>query len=79
VTTFDDARAMVTHTTGLATHGYGWENDDVYVVAVDYGDDIPFDAPDYLVDKQTGELRVMYGLLGHEPAEDLRVIGTPPE
>ncbi len=35
----------------------GWENDDVYVVPFDYGDDTPLtDEPARLVDKQTGRL-----------------------
>ena len=80
MTTFDEARALVTAATGQPTADYGWENDDVFVIAIDYGDDTPpFDEPDRLVDKVTGELREVYGLLGDDPAPNLRPIGDPPE
>jgi hypothetical protein len=51
----------------------------VYVVALDYGDDMPpFDGGDWLVDKATGEVSVLYGLMGRDPAPNLRPIGNPP-
>jgi hypothetical protein len=38
-----------------------------------------FDAPDVLVDKQTGALTLVYGLLGKMPADNLVPIGDVPE
>ena len=76
---FNDARAAVTEFTGQPTHSYGWENDDYYHVAIDYQGAIAFDAPDLLVDKHTGEVLEVFGLLGLPPAEDLRKIGDAPD
>ncbi|AQT81972.1 hypothetical protein B1R94_26000 [Mycolicibacterium litorale] len=71
---------------------YGWENAEVYVIVagthVDvHGIDDPatdferltFDAPARLVDKTTGELREIFGLLGRDPAPDLVPIGDVPD
>jgi hypothetical protein len=84
VITFDDARAIVAASTDVRSMypdefevvEYGWENDDVFVVAVR---PVVFDAPDLLVDKQTGELRRVFGLLGRDPAPGLRPIGSAPD
>ncbi len=60
---------------------YGWENDDVYVLAYHSSvdpDELLFDAPALLVDKRTGELTEVYGLLGHDPAPNLVPVGNPP-
>jgi hypothetical protein len=38
-----------------------------------------FDAPALLVDKRTGKLREVYGLVGDEPAPGLVPLGSPPE
>ncbi len=74
--TFDEARAKAA-AAGHPAADYGWENDNVYVIAFDYGDELPpFDEPDRLVDKHTGELHEVYGLLGHDPAPNLRPIGN---
>jgi hypothetical protein len=79
VVTFAEARAIVVAAVDSAVAEYGWENDDVFVVALDYGDEpTPFDEPDRLVDKGTGELREVYGLLGRAPAPGLRPIGDVP-
>ena len=76
--TFDEARAKAA-AAGHPAADYGWENDNVYVIAFDYGDELPpFDEPDRLVDKHTSELREVYGLLSHDPAPNLRPIGNPP-
>ena len=60
---------------------YGWENDDVYLLAYDPVDPavVMFDAPALLVDKRTGKLRGVYGLVGDEPAPGLVPLGSPPE
>ena len=77
--TFDDARAVLTKSTGVPSEQWGWENRDVYLVVPEYGDFPPFEAPDYLVDKRTGKLTEVYGLLGKDPVPGLRPIGNPPE
>lgn len=80
VVSFDDARATVAEKTGKPVARYGWQNDDVFVVAIDWRGDLPdFDAPDHLVDKRTGEHREVFGSLGRDPAPDLTPIGNPPE
>jgi len=79
--TFDEARALVAAAMPpypVAT--YGWENDDVFVIAFDYGDDdVPFDEPDWLVDKRTGTLRKVHCLLGRDPLPNKRPINNPSE
>ena len=51
----------------------------MYLVAIDYGDDLPpFGAPDRLVEKRSGELREVYGMLRRDPVPNLRPIGNPP-
>jgi hypothetical protein len=78
--TFDQARAIVASKTGNPSAAYGWENDDVYVIVTDYGGDIPpFDEPDRLVNKRTGKITEVVGMLGADPAPNLRPIGNPPE
>lgn len=78
--TFEQAQETVANATGHSPADYGWQNDDVFVVALKYDDDMPpFNEPDYLVDKQTGEFREVTGLLGQPPAPNLRPIGNPPE
>jgi hypothetical protein len=80
MTTFDQARAKAAAAAGRPAAEYGWENDDVYLIGFDYGDERPpFDEPDVLIDKRTGELRAVYGMLGHAPAPNLRPIGSPPD
>jgi hypothetical protein len=34
---------------------------------------------DWVVDKATGEVTVLYGLMGHDPVPNLRPINNPPE
>jgi hypothetical protein len=80
VITFEEARAVVQHSSSVrelwgnsfTTADYGWQNGDVYQV-VAYIPDEPdvFDAPMLFVDKQTGELREVYGLVGENPFPDL--------
>ncbi|CAN5146712.1 hypothetical protein BH11ACT6_BH11ACT6_34850 [soil metagenome] len=85
--TFEDARRVVEQSSsvrdfypdGFAVAAYGWENAEVFVLAVTTDDGPAFDAPDLLVDKQTGELREAYGLFGEDPAPDLVPIGDVPE
>lgn len=78
--TFDQARSTVADATGRQPAEYGWQNDQVFVIALDYGDDAPpFDEPDYVVDKTTGKLQLVTGLLGAPPAENLAPIGNPPD
>ncbi|MBS1695802.1 MAG: hypothetical protein JST91_26695 [Actinobacteria bacterium] len=77
--TFDTARAIVAG--AASVRGFfgedfqvadaGWENDDVYLVAVQTPDGPAFDAPDLLVDKRTGALREVYGMLGRDPVSGL--------
>ena len=78
--TFEDARAVVQAAESVkavwgpyvTTADYGWQNADVYQV-VAYIPDEPdvFDAPALFVDKNTGVLREVYGLLGESPFPDL--------
>lgn len=78
--TFDKARGIVATATGHKVAEYGWQNDKVFVIALDYGDGLPpFDEPDRLVDKATGKLTEVYAMLGGDPAPALRPIGDPPE
>ncbi len=73
---FDEARAVVAAAQGWDPAPWGWENDDVFVVAYDYGDEpVPADEPDLMVDKRTGELRWVLRVAGEPPASDLRPIG----
>ncbi|WNM74099.1 hypothetical protein SEA_NERGAL_8 [Mycobacterium Phage Nergal] len=67
---------------------YGWENRDVYVIVAGTHmdvtgegevDSLTMDAPARLVDKSTGELREVHGLMGRDPAPDLQPIGPVPE
>jgi hypothetical protein len=76
--TFEQARVTLAAATGRPAAGHGWENDDVFVVVNDFGTAMPpLDGPDYLVDKRTGELREVYGLLGRDPVPNLRPINNP--
>lgn len=86
--TFADARKVVAAAPavreffgeGFTVDEYGWQNDDVFLMSIDTADGVaPFDAPALLVDKRTGELREVFGLLGREPAPGLRPIGDPPD
>lgn len=79
--TFDEARRLAGEATGFDPAPYGWENDDVYRVTFLWGDGgPPYDNPATLVDKATGQVRRIAGLMGHEPAVGLRPIGPwPPE
>ena len=53
---------------------WGWDNDEVFVVPFDYGDDVPpVDEPVRLVDKRSGELVFR----GKTPS-GLRPINNPP-
>jgi hypothetical protein len=80
MTTFDEARAKLAAATGNPVAEHGWENDETYVMAIDHGENLPpFDQPDYLVDKATGELTEVFGMLGHDPVPHMRPIGTVPD
>lgn len=51
----------------------GWHNDDAFLVTVEAADGCPiFDAPAILVDKRTGVVTNVVGLLGRPPAANLR-------
>lgn len=57
---------------GFTVANYGWQNEAVFVLAVHSADGAPmFDAPELLVDKATGELHAVFGLLGADPAPGL--------
>jgi hypothetical protein len=58
---------------------HGWENDDVFVMAFDFGDAIPLGDPEILVDKLTGAVFEIAGLLGADPAPNLRPIRDVPD
>lgn len=74
---FDEARAMVAATQGWDPARWGWENDEVFVMAYDYGDEpIPAGEPDLIVDKLTGESR---WVADRSLLPSLRPIGTPPD
>lgn len=86
--TFDDARATVGDSPdvreffgdGFIVADYGWQNDEEYLLAVKPpGGVTPFDAPDLLVSKTTGNLRQVFGMLGRDPVPGLTPIGNPPE
>lgn len=78
--TFEQARETVAQAMGRQPADYGWQNADVFLMAFDYGDeDPPMNEPDVLVDKATGAIREVFGLLGRPPAPNLRPIGNPPE
>lgn len=85
--TFDEARQVVANSSsvirffgpGYTVADYGWENTDVFVVAVAGANGPIFDAPDLLVDKQTGELQEIFGMLGRDPAPNLVPIGDVPD
>ena len=78
--TFEQARETVAQVTGRQPADYGWQNNEVFLVAFDYGDeDPPMDEPDVLVDKVTGAIREVFGMLGNPPAPNLKPIGNPPE
>jgi len=87
VITFDDARQVVADSAsvreffgdGFTVATHGWQNSDVFLIAVETSDGEPvFDAPELLVDKRTGELREIFGLLGRDPAPNLVPIGDAP-
>lgn len=88
--TFADARAAISaapamrkfYGDGFQVAEYGWENDEVYLMALSPADGVAiFDAPALLIDKETGKLTEVYGaaVQGVPPAEDLRPIGNPPD
>ena len=86
--TFSDARAIVaasasvrqTQGEGFTVADYGWENADVFVLVARPADGLAvFDAPALLVDKRTGKLTEVYGLVGHDPVPGLVPTGSPPE
>jgi hypothetical protein len=87
VITFDDPRAIVAASPSVhefcgdfTVPDYGWQNDDVIMVIAEPVDGGPvFDAPALLVDKHTGELTEVYGLLGRDPVPGLVPIGNAPE
>jgi hypothetical protein len=75
---FQTARTIVAKATGHKTEAFGWENNDVFLVPIDWGDEFPeLDAPTRLVDKKTGELDEVYGcgVRGIDAAPNLRPIG----
>ena len=78
--TFDDARNIVAGSPvvramwgdDFTVADYGRENQDAYeIVALAVSGMAPIDAPALIVDKQTGELREVYGLLGEEALPDM--------
>lgn len=74
--TFTQARNIVARTTQRPVVDYGWENADVFWIVMA----IPgIDEPDRLVDKKTGDIREIYGMLGEDPAPNLRPIGKIPK
>ena len=86
--TFERARAVAAASRkvrrffgeGYSIRPYGWQNDEVFMVVALAADGVEmFDAPDVLVDKQTGALTLVYGLLGKMPADNLVPIGDVPE
>jgi hypothetical protein len=87
VITFDDARAVVAASESVrqmagdfTVADYGWENPDVYlVVALPNSGEAIIDGPDLLVDKRTGKLTEVFGMLGRDPVAGLRPVGTPPD
>lgn len=77
---FEEARAIVAAAQGWDPAPWGWENDEVFVMAYDHGDDpggqpTPDGEPDVLVDKDTGRLRLV---TESPPAPNLRPVGDPP-
>lgn len=77
---FEDARRIVGIETGEPIAPWGWENDEVFVLAIDYTDgDMPIGEAEPLVDKRTGTLRWVSGMMGEPPAPGLRPIGKPPD
>lgn len=84
---FEEARALVAASQvvrdvcGPGNHfevrDFGWQNDDVYQVAIRPERDV-FDGPSILVDKRTGEVRTVYGTLGRPPVPGLMLIGALP-
>ena len=51
---------------------YGRQNEDVYeVVALAASGLAPIDAPALIVDKRTGQLREVYGLVGEDALPDM--------
>lgn len=85
--TFDQARAIVAASDSVrqmfgpfTVADYGWENAEVFVMAAEPDSGLAvIDGPELLVDKRTGELTEVYGLLGDDPVPDLVPIGTPPQ
>ena len=86
--TFDDARGIGATSKSVRDYfgdytvaDYGWENGDVYLLAYEPTDPavVHFDAPALLVDKRTGKLTEVHGLLGHDPIPGLVPVGSPPE
>jgi hypothetical protein len=85
--TFDDARAIVAASPSVrdmfgpvTVLNWGWENPDVFVIVAESTDGSPtFDAPALLIDKCTGKLTEVYGLLGDDPVPGLVPVGSPPE
>lgn len=57
---------------------YGWQNNNLYEVAVITPGGPLMDAPAVLVDKATGAVDLKFGLLGKPPASDMTAIGNPP-
>lgn len=66
---------------------YGWENDKLFVIIAGTKADVTgdgdidtltMDAPARTVDKKTGELKEIFGLIGRDPAPGLREVGEWP-
>ena len=85
--TFDDARAIAATSKSVRDYwgdyrilDWGWENDQEFVLVYDLIDPevVPFDIPALLVDKRTGKLREVYGLVGNPPAPNLTPVGHNP-
>lgn len=72
---FDQARAIVAASQGWDPAPWGWENDEVFVMAYDHGDaPAPVGEPDLLVDKSTGELSWVASVAGRPAASNLRPV-----
>ena len=71
--TFDQARAIVATSEGWDPAPWGWENNDVFVMA--YADAEPHTSEPYLlVDKHTGGLIWVDSQAANPPAANLRPI-----
>lgn len=76
---FEGARHIVAAATGLPIARYGWHNDTLYVLAVEYPDGgVPKGEEIPTVVKATGQLRWELSARGEPVAPGLQPIGVPP-